>query len=147
MKRASSVLFGAIFVMNIANALGEISYRTIRVDDLDIFYRESGPRDGPTILLLHGLPSSSFGQSCVRTVRRRPDPLQVPAFGLILGQKSVAGSPAGSPTAIDAMLEFSARHSIALITETLPMSKINDAFERMRSGKAHYRIALENDRH
>ena len=45
--------------MNIANALGEVSYRTIRVDDLDIFYREAGPKDGPTILLLHGLPSSS----------------------------------------------------------------------------------------
>ena len=52
MKRASSVLFGAIFVMNIANTFGEISHRTIRVDDLDIFYRESGSKDGPTILLI-----------------------------------------------------------------------------------------------
>ena len=33
--------------------------RTVRVDDLDIFYREAGQKDGPTILLLHGLPSSS----------------------------------------------------------------------------------------
>ena len=41
------------------NALGEVSYRTVRVDDLDIFYREAGQKDGPTILLLHGLPSSS----------------------------------------------------------------------------------------
>jgi hypothetical protein len=40
-------------------ALGEVSYRTVRVDDLDIFYREAGPKDGPAILLLHGLPSSS----------------------------------------------------------------------------------------
>jgi pimeloyl-ACP methyl ester carboxylesterase len=35
------------------------SYRTIRVDGLAIFYREAGPKDAPTILLLHGLPSSS----------------------------------------------------------------------------------------
>jgi pimeloyl-ACP methyl ester carboxylesterase len=34
-------------------------YRTIKVDGLSIFYREAGPKDGPTILLLHGLPSSS----------------------------------------------------------------------------------------
>jgi pimeloyl-ACP methyl ester carboxylesterase len=34
-------------------------YRTIQVDGLSIFYREAGPRDAPTILLLHGLPSSS----------------------------------------------------------------------------------------
>jgi len=34
-------------------------YRTISIDDVSIFYREAGPKDGPTILLLHGLPSSS----------------------------------------------------------------------------------------
>ena len=36
-----------------------ISYRTVKVDCLSIFYREAGPKDAPTILLLHGLPSSS----------------------------------------------------------------------------------------
>src|SRR3974390_2724325 len=35
------------------------SYRTIQVDGLSIFYREAGPKDAPTLLLLHGLPSSS----------------------------------------------------------------------------------------
>ena len=35
------------------------SYRTVGVDGLSIFYREVGPRDAPTVLLLHGLPSSS----------------------------------------------------------------------------------------
>src|SRR5258706_16359313 len=34
-------------------------YRTIQVDGLAIFYREAGPKDAPTLLLLHGLPSSS----------------------------------------------------------------------------------------
>lgn len=36
-----------------------ILYRSIQVDGLSIFYRETGPGDAPTILLLHGLPSSS----------------------------------------------------------------------------------------
>lgn len=54
-------------------------------------------------------------------------------------------APTGSPTAIDYMLEFSARHSIAPVTETFPMSKVNDAIERLRSGKARYRLVLEND--
>jgi len=72
-------------------------------------------------------------------------PLEVPAFSLILGQKTVGGSPTGSPVVIDEMLEFSARHSIAPITETFPMSKVNDALERLRSGKARYRIVLVND--
>jgi pimeloyl-ACP methyl ester carboxylesterase len=34
-------------------------YRNIQIDGLSIFYREAGPKDAPTILLLHGLPSSS----------------------------------------------------------------------------------------
>ncbi len=34
-------------------------YRTQRIDGLSIFYREAGPTDAPTLLLLHGLPSSS----------------------------------------------------------------------------------------
>jgi pimeloyl-ACP methyl ester carboxylesterase len=34
-------------------------YRSIQIDGLSIFYREAGPKDGPTLLLLHGLPSSS----------------------------------------------------------------------------------------
>src|SRR5438045_505326 len=33
--------------------------RTMQIDGLSIFYREAGPKDAPTILLLHGLPSSS----------------------------------------------------------------------------------------
>jgi pimeloyl-ACP methyl ester carboxylesterase len=37
----------------------QIFYRTIKVDELSIFYRETGPKNGPTIILLHGLPSSS----------------------------------------------------------------------------------------
>jgi pimeloyl-ACP methyl ester carboxylesterase len=34
-------------------------YRTVAIDGISIFYREAGPKDAPTILLLHGLPSSS----------------------------------------------------------------------------------------
>ena len=36
-----------------------VFYRTINVEELEIFYREAGPRDAPTVLLLHGFPSSS----------------------------------------------------------------------------------------
>jgi pimeloyl-ACP methyl ester carboxylesterase len=34
-------------------------YRTTKIDGLSVFYREAGAKDAPTILLLHGLPSSS----------------------------------------------------------------------------------------
>jgi pimeloyl-ACP methyl ester carboxylesterase len=36
-----------------------VRYRTVKVDGLDVFYREAGPADAPAILLLHGYPTSS----------------------------------------------------------------------------------------
>jgi pimeloyl-ACP methyl ester carboxylesterase len=36
-----------------------VFYRTTEIEGLSIFYREAGGKDAPTILLLHGLPSSS----------------------------------------------------------------------------------------
>jgi pimeloyl-ACP methyl ester carboxylesterase len=36
-----------------------VFYRTLKVEGLEIFYREAGPRDASTVLLLHGFPSSS----------------------------------------------------------------------------------------
>ena len=35
------------------------SYRSVQIDGVSIFYREAGPKDAPTLLLLHGLPTSS----------------------------------------------------------------------------------------
>ena len=37
----------------------QIEYKTVNIKGLDIFYREAGPKDAPTILLLHGFPTSS----------------------------------------------------------------------------------------
>jgi pimeloyl-ACP methyl ester carboxylesterase len=37
----------------------KVTHKTVRVGDLDIFYREAGPKDAPAVLLLHGFPTSS----------------------------------------------------------------------------------------
>jgi dipeptidyl aminopeptidase/acylaminoacyl peptidase len=34
-------------------------HKTVKVGELEIFYREAGPKDAPTLLLLHGFPTSS----------------------------------------------------------------------------------------
>jgi pimeloyl-ACP methyl ester carboxylesterase len=39
--------------------MSRVSYRTVEVEGLSVFYREAGPHDAPTLLLLHGFPSSS----------------------------------------------------------------------------------------
>ena len=71
------------------------------------------------------------------------EPIPVVAFTLISGQKSVSGSPTGSRGSIDAMLDFAARHGIAPQTEHFPMSRVNDALDHLRAGKARYRIVLD----
>ena len=36
-----------------------VHHKTTKINGLDIFYREAGPKDAPTVLLLHGFPTSS----------------------------------------------------------------------------------------
>ena len=43
-------------------------YRTTQIDGLSIFYREAGPKDAPTLLLLHGLPSSPHDERVQRAL-------------------------------------------------------------------------------
>jgi uncharacterized zinc-type alcohol dehydrogenase-like protein len=66
-------------------------------------------------------------------------------FPLLVGQRSIGASPLGSPQSTADMLEFAARHRIAPLVETFPLSRCNDALEHLESGKARYRIVLEND--
>lgn len=73
------------------------------------------------------------------------EPLSIGAFGLITGQRSVSGSPVGSPATVARMLEFCVRHKVSAVTETFSMSKANEAFHHLHSGKARYRVVLEND--
>lgn len=57
-----TVLAAALFALTAVSVAAEpptIHYRTVEIDGLDIFYREAGPEDAPTVLLLHGFPTSS----------------------------------------------------------------------------------------
>jgi uncharacterized zinc-type alcohol dehydrogenase-like protein len=72
-----------------------------------------------------------------------PEPIPVQAFSLITGQKSMAGSPLGSPATTAKMLQFCARHEIAPLVERFPMTDVNRALEHVRSGQARYRVVLE----
>ena len=72
-------------------------------------------------------------------------PISVPLFPLLAGQKSISASPTGSPAAIATMLDFASRHNVAPQTEHFPMSNINEAFARLKSGQARYRIVLDAD--
>lgn len=66
------------------------------------------------------------------------------AFALIQGQKSLSGSPLGSPATIGKMMDFVARHGIEPVTETFAFSQVNQAIAHLEEGKARYRIVLKH---
>jgi alcohol/geraniol dehydrogenase (NADP+) len=72
-----------------------------------------------------------------------PEPLSIPIFPLLVGQRSVSSSPSGSPATMSMMLDFCARHGVEAVTETFPFSKVNEAMDHVRSGKARYRVVLD----
>jgi len=73
------------------------------------------------------------------------EPLSVLPVELLGSQLSISGTPNASPAVIDKMLQFCARHGVEALTESFPMSRVNEAFDHLRSGKARYRIVLAND--
>lgn len=73
-----------------------------------------------------------------------PNPLTTHIFPLIVAQKSVSGSPLGSPATIAQMLDFVARHQVEPLTEFFSFEQVNEALERLKSGKARYRIVLKH---
>lgn len=70
-------------------------------------------------------------------------PLSASIFSLIMRQKSISGSPLGSPATVAQMLDFVDRHEIEPITEIFPFEKVNEAMEKLRSGKPRYRLVLQ----
>jgi uncharacterized zinc-type alcohol dehydrogenase-like protein len=82
------------------------------------------------------------GNFCVVGVA--PSPIQVHAFALIGGQKSISGSPTGSPRDLHEMLDIAARHNIKAMTERFPMAKANEAVARVKKNQVRYRAVLTN---
>ena len=73
-------------------------------------------------------------------------PLQLPPSILMAARHtSVSASQTGSPSTILKMLEFAHRHSIEPATEHFAFEQVNEAIDRLRSGKARYRVVLSRD--
>src|SRR5271154_3864174 len=71
-----------------------------------------------------------------------PKPVALPAAILLLGQKSVAGSPIGSPWQIREMLDVAARHGVKAKTESFAFDKVNVAIGKLRKQQVRYRAVL-----
>ncbi|RTL61064.1 MAG: NAD(P)-dependent alcohol dehydrogenase [Sphingobacteriales bacterium] len=73
-----------------------------------------------------------------------PDaPASIPAFNLIFGRKSIAGSLIGGIPETQEMLDFCAKHNIVSDIELINIKDINEAYERMLKGDVRYRFVID----
>ncbi|MBU4684752.1 NAD(P)-dependent alcohol dehydrogenase [Cedecea davisae] len=72
-------------------------------------------------------------------------PFEVPAFTLIAGDRSISGSATGSPHELRSLMKLAGRAKVQPQIELYPMSKINEAIQHVRDGKARYRVVLKSD--
>lgn len=70
------------------------------------------------------------------------DPLSVPGGHMVVGERSVMGSITGSPFDNERALDFSLLADIRPRIETMPLERANEAFRKMKSGEATFRIVL-----
>jgi uncharacterized zinc-type alcohol dehydrogenase-like protein len=70
-------------------------------------------------------------------------PLAVPAFGLIMGRRSLSGSPIGGIAETQEMLDFCGRHNITADVEVIPIQKVNEAYARLLKSDVKYRFSID----
>jgi D-arabinose 1-dehydrogenase-like Zn-dependent alcohol dehydrogenase len=71
------------------------------------------------------------------------EPIEVSPFQLIPGRRSVAGWPAGTAVDSEDTLKFSALTGVRPMIETYPLERAAEAFDRMMSGKARFRVVVQ----
>ncbi|MDR3750168.1 MAG: NAD(P)-dependent alcohol dehydrogenase [Terracidiphilus sp.] len=70
-------------------------------------------------------------------------PLPVSAFSLIMGRRSLSGSPIGGIAETQEMLDFCGQHNITADVEVIPIQKINEAYERLLKSDVKYRFSID----
>jgi len=74
------------------------------------------------------------------------EPLQVPGVFLLGGRRAVAGWPSGRAVDSEDTLDFSALTGVRPMNEVYPIEKAAEAFDRMMSGKARFRVVLKHSK-
>jgi D-arabinose 1-dehydrogenase-like Zn-dependent alcohol dehydrogenase len=70
------------------------------------------------------------------------DPIEVTPIQLIMNTRSIAGWASGTPADSEDTLHFSEISGVRPMIETYPLEKAAEAYARMMSGKAEFRVVL-----
>ncbi|MBI4784727.1 MAG: NAD(P)-dependent alcohol dehydrogenase [Oscillatoriophycideae cyanobacterium NC_groundwater_1537_Pr4_S-0.65um_50_18] len=70
-------------------------------------------------------------------------PLEIAAFSLITGRRSLSGSMIGGITETQEMLDFCGEHNITADVEVIPIQKVNEAYDRLLKSDVKYRFVID----
>ena len=70
-------------------------------------------------------------------------PMDVAAFSLIMGRRSLSGSMIGGIAETQEMLDFCSKHNITADVEVIPIQKVNEAYDRVLKSDVKYRFVID----
>jgi alcohol dehydrogenase (NADP+) len=70
-------------------------------------------------------------------------PLAVSAFNLLMGRRSLSGSPIGGIAETQEMLDFCGKHNLTADVEVIPIQKVNEAYDRLLKADVKYRFSID----
>lgn len=70
-------------------------------------------------------------------------PLAVEAFSLLIGRRSLSGSPIGGIPETQEMLDFCGAHNLTADVEVIPIQKVNEAYDRLLKSDVKYRFSID----
>jgi uncharacterized zinc-type alcohol dehydrogenase-like protein len=70
-------------------------------------------------------------------------PMAISSFNLLMGRRSLSGSPIGGLPETQEMLDFCGAHNITADVEVIPIQKINEAYERLLNADVKYRFSID----
>ena len=70
-------------------------------------------------------------------------PLSLSVFGLLMGRRSLSGSPIGGIPETQEMLDFCGKNNITSDVEVIPIQKVNEAYERLLKSDVKYRFSID----
>jgi D-arabinose 1-dehydrogenase-like Zn-dependent alcohol dehydrogenase len=88
--------------------------------------------------ILHGLGRNGS----LLVIGADMEPVEIPGIALIMGRKRVQGWAAGTPSDCEDTLRFAALTGVRPLVEKFPFDKVAEAFARMLSGHAQFRVVL-----
>jgi D-arabinose 1-dehydrogenase-like Zn-dependent alcohol dehydrogenase len=97
----------------------------------------------PNAQVMSGLVGGLGRNGALLVLGATADPIQVTPFQLIGGRRRIQGWPSGTAKDSEETLAFSALNAVASRNEVFPLAEVNEAFERMISNRARFRVVLQ----